>query len=127
MSIIRVFFSAFIKSIIFFKITNSLVIMLEKTYNFTIATFNSFISFFYICITILKFDFAIFINFDFEDFDFEDFDLANLINFDFAILNMLITNNKLRFLFYNTSILNRLNFNNSLIKYFSKNFAILFN
>jgi len=101
--------------------------MLEKTYNFTIATFNSFISFFYICITILKFDFAIFINFDFEDFDFEDFDLANLINFDFAILNMLITNNKLRFLFYNTSILNRLNFNNSLIKYFSKNFAILFN
>jgi len=122
LSIICVFFSAFIKSIIFFKITNSLVLILEKTYNFTIATFNSFISFFYICITILKFDFAIFINFDFEDFD-----LANLINFDFAILNILITNNKLRFLFYNTSISNRLNFNNSLNKYFSKNFAILFN
>ncbi len=88
----------------------------EKTRNFAIATFDSSLSFLYICIITLKFDFTIFINFDF----------ANFTNFDLSILNMLITNKKSHSLFYNASILNKLNFDNSSIKYFSKNFAILF-
>jgi len=121
LSIICVFFSASTKSIIFFKITNNLVLILEKTYNFTIATFNLFAFFFYICIIILEFDFTIFTNFDFEDFDF-----ANFTNFNLAILNI-STKDKLRLLFYNIIILTKLNLDNSLIKYSSKNYAILFN
>jgi len=115
--IICVFFSAFVKIIIFLNIINSLMLTFEKTHNFAIATFDSFLSFLYICITTLEFNFTIFTNFDF----------ANFINFDFLILNMSITNNKLRSFFYNASILNKLNLNNFLIKYFLKNFAILFN
>jgi len=99
LSIIRIFFSVSIKSIVFLKITNSSILILEKIYNFIIATFNSFVSFLYICITILEFDFTTFIDLDFENFDF-----ANFTNFNFAILNILIED-KLRSLFYNISIL----------------------
>jgi len=115
-SITCAFFSAFVKIIIFPNITSNLVLTLKNTYNFAIAIFDSFSFFLYICITTLEFDFTIFTNFDF----------ANFINFDFSILNILITNNKSRSFFYNASILNKLNFDNSLIEYFSKNFAILF-
>ncbi len=87
----------------------------EKTHNLAIAIFNSFLSFLYICITTSKFNFTIFTNFDF----------ANFTNFDFSILNMLIED-KSHSLFYDALILIKLNFNNSLIKYFSKNCAILF-
>jgi hypothetical protein len=115
LSIIRIFFSAFVKIIIFLNITSNLMLTFEKVYNFAIATFNSFLSFLYICIATLEFNFTIFINFD----------LANLIDFDFLILIILIKD-KSRSFFYNASILIKLNFNNSLIKYFSKNCAILF-
>ncbi len=108
LSIIRVFFSISIETIIFFNITSNLVLIFEKTYNLAIAISNSSLFFLYICIIVLEFDFTIF------------------INFDFSILNMSTTNNKLRSFFYNASILNRLNFDNFLIEYFSKNFAILF-
>jgi hypothetical protein len=121
LSITRVFFSAFAKIIIFLNITSNLVLILEKTYNFAIATFDSSLFFLYICIMILEFDFTIFTIFYFEDFVF-----ANFIDFDLAILNMSIINNKSCSFFYNASISNKLNLNYSLIKYFSKNFAILF-
>jgi len=114
-SIIRVFFSAFVKIIIFFNITSSLILTFEKTHNLAIAIFDSFSFFLYICITTLEFNFTIFINFDF----------ANLINFDFSILNMSIED-KSRLFFYNASILIELNFDNFLFDYFSKNCAILF-
>jgi len=87
----------------------------EKIHNLAIATFNFFSFFLYICIMILKFNFIILINFDF----------ANFINFDFSILNMSIEDES-RFLFYNASMLVKLNLNNFLTKYFSKNCAILF-
>ncbi len=116
-SITRVFFSASIKIIIFSNIISNLVLTLKKTYNLAIATFNSFLSFLYICVTTSKFNFIIFTNFD----------LANFIDFDFLILNMLTTNNDSRSFFYDASISNKLNFDNSSIKYFSKNFATLFN
>ncbi len=114
--IIRVFFSAFIKIIIFLNIIDNLMLIFEKTYNLAIATFDSFLSFFYICITISKFNFTIFTNFN----------LANFTNFDFLILNMSIMNNESRSFFYNAPILNKLNFDNFSIEYFSKNCAILF-
>jgi len=95
--------------------------MFERTYNFAIAIFYIFLSFFYIYIILLKFSFLILD----LDFDFEDFDCKNLVNYNLAILNILI-NNKLRFFFYNILILIKLNFNNFFIKYFSKNCAILF-
>jgi len=117
--IIYVLFSAFIESILFIKITSSLVLIFERTYNFAIAIFNISLSFFYICIILLEFNFTIL------DFNFEDFDCENLVNFDFAILNILI-NNKLRSFFYNASISTRLNFNNFFIKYSLKNCTILF-
>ena len=122
-SIIRVFFNVFAKIIIFSNITSNLMLTFEKTYNLAIviATFDSSLIFLYICIIILKFNFTIFTNFDFEDFFF-----ANFINFDFAISNILTTNNESRSLFCNSSISNKLNFDNFLIKYFSKNFVILF-
>jgi hypothetical protein len=47
----------------------------EKTHNLAIAIFDSFLSFFYICITTLEFNFTIFTNFNFAiftNFDFED-------------------------------------------------------
>ena len=110
------FFNVFVEIVIFFNIISNLMLILKKTHDLAIAIFDFFIFFFYICITILKFNLTIFTNFDF----------ANFVNFNFLILNMLITNKKLRSFFYNTSILNKLNFNNSLIKYFSKNFAIFF-
>jgi len=87
----------------------------EKTHNLAIATFDSFLSFFYICVTTLEFNFTIFTNFDF----------ANLIDFDFSILNILIEDESRSF-FYDASILIELNFNNSLIEYSSKNCTILF-
>ncbi len=90
--IIRALFSAFIKSILFIKITSSLVLIFKRIYNFAIAIFNTFLSFLYICIILLKFNFTIL------DFNFEDFDCENFTNFDLAILNILI-NNKLRFFF----------------------------
>ncbi len=116
----HVFFSAFVEIIIFFNIINNLVLIFEKTYNLAIATFDSFLSFLYICITILKCDFTIFTNFNFEDFD-----LANFTNFNLAISNMSIKD-KSRFVFYNASISTKLNFDNLLMKYSSKNCAILF-
>jgi len=97
------------------------MLIFEKTYSFAIATFDSSLFFLYICITILEFDFTIFTIFFFEDFVF-----ANFIYFDLAILNMSIINNKSCSFFYNASISNKLNLDYSLIKYFSKNFAILF-
>jgi hypothetical protein len=115
-SITRVFFSAFVKIIIFFNIISNSMLTLKKTHNLAIATFDSSLSFLYICIITLEFNFIIFTNFD----------LANLIDFDLLILNMLTTNNESRSFFYNASISNKLNFNNFSIKYFSKNFAILF-
>jgi hypothetical protein len=114
--ITRVFFSAFVEVIIFLNITSNLMLTFKKTHNLAIATFNSFSFFLYICITTLKFNFTIFTNFD----------LANLINFDFLILNILIINNESHSFFYNASISNKLNFNNFLIKYSLKNFATLF-
>ncbi len=119
LSITRALFSAFIKSILFIKITNNLVSIFERTYNLAIAIFDIFLSFCYICITLLKF------NLIFLDFNFEDFDRENLVNFDLAILNMLV-DNKSRSFFYNASILIKLNFNNFFIKYSSKSCAILF-
>jgi len=116
-SITRVFFSAFVEIIIFPNITNNSMLTFKKTHNLAIVTFDSSLSFLYICITTSKFNFTIFTNLN----------LANFTNFDFLILNMSTTNKKSRSLFYDASILNELNFNNSLIKYFSKNFAILFN
>ena len=92
------------------------MLIFEKTHNLAIATFNSFLSFLYICITTSKFNFTIFTNFD----------LANFINFDFLILNMLIKDES-HFFFYNALILIKLNLNNFLIKYFLKNCVILFN
>jgi len=117
--IIRTLFSAFIKSILFIKITSNLVLTLERIYNFAIAIFNTFLSFLYICIILLEFNLIVL------DFDLEDFDRKNLANCNLAILNILI-NNKLRSLFYNASILIKLNFDNFFIKYSSKSCAILF-
>jgi len=117
LSITRALFSASIKNILFIKITSSLVLIFEKTYNFTIAIFDTSLSFLYICIILLEFNFTIL------DFDLKEFDCV--VNFDFAILNILV-NNKLRSLFYNALILIKLNFDNFFIKYFSKNCAILF-
>jgi len=116
-SIIRVLFSAFVKSILFIKITSNLMLTFERTYNF--ANFDIFSSFLYICITLLEFNFTI-LNFDFEDFDCE-----NLANFDLAILNILI-DDKLRSFFYDALMLVELNFNNFFIKYSLKNCLILF-
>ncbi len=87
----------------------------QKTHNLAIAIFDSSSFFLYICITTLKFNFT----------NFTNFDLANLINFNLSILNMLIEDES-RLLFYNASILIKLNFDNFLIKYSSKNCAILF-
>jgi len=117
--IIRAFFSVFVENILFIKITSNLVLTFKRIYNFAIAIFN--ISFFslYIYIILLEFNLIIL------DFDFEDFDCKNLVNFNFAILNILI-NNKLRSLFYNASILIKLNFDNFFIEYSSKSCAILF-
>ncbi len=114
-SITRAFFSASIEAIIFPNIIGNLVLTLEKAYNLAIATFDSFSFFFYICIAISKFNFTIFI----------DFDLANFIDFDLSISNMSIED-KSRPLFYDAPMSIRLNLNDSSIKYFSKNCAILF-
>jgi len=118
-SIIRALFSAFVESILFIKITSNLVLTFEKIYYFAIAIFDTSLSFFYISITLLEFNFIIL------DFDLKDFDYENFANFDFAILNMLV-NDKSRSLFYNASILIKLNFNNFFIKYSLKSCAILF-
>ncbi len=118
-SITRALFSAFVKSILFIKITSNLVLTLKRIYNFAIAIFNISLSFFYICITLLEFNLIIL------DFDLKDFDCENLVNFDLAILNILV-DDKLHSFFYNASILIELNFNNFFIKYFSKSCAILF-
>jgi len=115
-SMICAFFSASIKIIIFPNIINNLMLTFEKAHNLAIATFDSFLSFLYICIATSKFNFTIFTNFDF----------ANSTNFDFSILNMSIENESYS-LFYDASILIKLNFDNFLIKYSSKNCAILFN
>jgi len=117
--ITRALFSAFVENILFIKITNNLVLILERIYNFAIAIFNISLFFLYICIILLEFNLTIL------DFDLEDFDCKNFANFDFAILNMLV-DDKLRSLFYNALILIKLNFNNFFIKYSSKNCAILF-
>ncbi len=114
--ITRVFFSASVKIIIFFNIINSLMLIFKNTYNLVIATLDFFLFFSYICITILEFDLTVFINFDF----------ANFTNFDLSILNMSTTNKKLRSFFYDASISNKLNFDDFLFEYSSKNFAILF-
>ena len=114
--ITRAFFSASIKIIIFLNITSNLMLTFEKTHNLAIAIFDFSLSFLYICIITLEFNFTIFTNFDF----------ANFTSFDFLILNISTTNKKSRSLFYDASILNELNFNNFSIKYSSKNFAILF-
>jgi hypothetical protein len=92
------------------------MLIFKKTYNLVIATLDFFLFFSYICITILEFDLTVFINFDF----------ANFTNFDLSILNMSTTNKKLRSFFYDASISNKLNFDDFLIEYSSKNFAILF-
>ena len=117
--IIRALFSAFVKNILFIKITNNLILIFKRIYNFAITISNISLSFLYICIILLEFNFTIL------DFNLKDFDCKNFVNFNFTILNVLI-NNKLRSFFYNISILTRLNFNNFFIKYFSKNCAILF-
>jgi hypothetical protein len=114
-SITRAFFSASTKAIIFSNITDSSVLTFEKAHNLAIATFDSFSSFFYICIAISEFNFTIFTNFD----------LANSIDFDSSILNMSIEN-ELRSFFYDASMSTKLNLDNFLIKYSSKNCAILF-
>ena len=72
----------FVENILFIKIISNLILIFEKTYNF--ATFNISLSFLYICIILLEFDFTIL------NFDLKDFDCKNLANFDFAILNILI-------------------------------------
>jgi len=120
LSIIRALFSAFVKSILFIKITSNLVLILERTYNFAIAIFYTSLSFLYIYIILLEFNLIIL------NFDLKDFDCKNLANYNLAILNILI-DNKLRSFFYNVSILTKLNFDNFFIKYFLKNCAILFN
>ncbi len=92
LSIIRALFSVSIENILFIKITSSLISIFERIYNFAIAVFDTFLSFLYICIILLEFNFTIL------DFDFENFNCENFANFDFAILNISI-NNKLRFFF----------------------------
>jgi len=115
-SITRAFFSASIKIIIFPNITSNSMLTLKKAHNLAIATFNSFSFFLYICIATSKFNFTIFTNFDF----------TNFTNFDLPILNMSIEDES-RSSFYDASMLIELNFDNSSIKYSSKNCAILFN
>ncbi len=112
-------FSAFVENILFIKITSSLVLIFERTYNLAITIFDTFLSFFYICIILLKFNFTIL------DFNIENFNYKNLANFNLAILNILI-NNKSRSFFYNALILIKLNFDNSFIEYSLKSYAILF-
>jgi len=117
--ITRALFNAFVENILFIKIISNLMLTFEKTYNFAIAIFDTSLSFFYIYIILLKFNLTIL------DFNLEDFDCKNLVNFDFAISNILV-NDKSRFFFYNALMLIKLNFNNFFIKYFLKNCAILF-
>ncbi len=107
-SMTRAFFSASIEVIIFLNIIDNLMLTFEKTHNLAIATFDSFLSFFYICITTSKFDFTI------------------STNFDLLISNMSIMNDESRSFFYDAPILNKLNFDNFSIEYSSKNCAILF-
>jgi len=117
--ITRALFSVSTENILFIKITSSLVSIFERIYNFAIAIFNTSLSFFYICIILLEFNFTIL------DFVFKNFDCKNFVNFDFAISNIL-ANNKLRFFLYNAFVSIELNFDNFFIKYFSKSCAILF-
>jgi len=112
LSIIRALFSISIKSILFIKITSSLVLIFERTYNLAITIFYISLFFLYISIILLEFNFTIL------DFDLKDFDNK--------ILNILV-NNKLRSFFYNASMSIELNFNNFFIEYFLKSCAILFN
>ncbi len=51
--ITRAFFSAFVESILFIKITSNLMLIFEKIYNFAIAIFDIFLFFLYICIILL--------------------------------------------------------------------------
>lgn len=114
-SMTRVFFSASVEAIIFPNITGNLVSTFEKAHNLAIATFNSSLSFLYICIATLEFDFTIFI----------DSDLANPIDFDPPISNMSIEDES-RPPFYDAPVLAKLNLDDPLIGYSSKSCAILF-